>query len=114
MRMEDGPALHRLAVRAMQRAGEQALASAGLAVEAVDWWVPHQASSRIIRETGTRLGIDEERAVDRVAHHANTSAASIPLALDSLRESGQLRRGQKVLLTAAGAGLVSAGLVLHW
>lgn len=114
MRMDGGPALFRAAVRAMAAAGREALARAGLGVEDVDWWVPHQANRRITQEAGRLLGIPPERTVDVIARYGNSSSATIPLALAEWARAGRLRRGQVVLLTAVGAGLVSAGCVMRW
>ena len=114
MRMERGPALFRIAVRAMARAGEAALLKANLSADAIDWWVPHQANARIIREAGERLGIPAERTISIVAEYGNSSAASIPLALSLAVRDGRIRPGKTLLLTSAGAGMIEAGAVLRW
>jgi 3-oxoacyl-[acyl-carrier-protein] synthase-3 len=82
-----------------------AAANAGIEVADVDWFVPHQANQRIIRGVGERLGLDENKVVSTVADHANTSAASIPLALDAAIRDGRIKRGDLVLLEAMGGGL---------
>lgn len=79
--------------------------ASGLEVSDVDWFVPHQANQRIIKGVGDRLGLDEEKVILTVAQHANTSAASIPLALDSAIKDGRIKRGDIVLLEAMGGGL---------
>ncbi|CAN5211001.1 ketoacyl-ACP synthase III [soil metagenome] len=71
----------------------------------VDWFVPHQANQRIIKGVGDRLGLDENKVISTVATHANTSAASIPLALDAAIKDGRIKRGDLVLLEAMGGGL---------
>ncbi len=114
MRMERGPALFHAATRAMAEAGTAALKSAGWTTRDVDRWVPHQAGRRLVAESGRLLGIDESKTVDLVAHHGNSSAATIPVALAAARDAGTIRRGDAVLLTSVGAGLVSAGVVLRW
>ncbi|KXB97786.1 MAG: 3-oxoacyl-ACP synthase [Chlorobi bacterium NICIL-2] len=114
MQMRNGPELFRRAVRMMAQAGAKALEAAQLDASRVDVWVPHQANRRIIREAGKLLGISMERTVDIVERYGNSSAATIPIALCVARERGLLIRGQIVLLTAVGAGLVSAGAVLRW
>ena len=114
MRMDRGPALFHAAARAMADAGEAALKAAGATTTDVDLWVPHQAGTRLVRESGRLLDIDEARTVDVVATTGNSSAATIPIALASAREAGRLVRGDDVLLTAVGAGLVSAGVMLRW
>jgi len=111
MRMARSPDLYRDAVRAMVRCGEEALQRAALRAADVDWWVPHQANTRIIRDAGERLRIDAERTISVVESIGNTSAASIPLALSL---DGRVRAGQLVLLTAVGAGMTEAGAVIRW
>ena len=114
MRMHRGPALFHAAARAMAEAGEAALKSAGTTVDEVDLWVPHQAGSRLMHEAGTLLQIPPERTMDVVATTGNSSAATIPIALAAAKEQGRLKRGDDVLLTAVGAGLVGAGVMLRW
>ncbi len=79
--------------------------ASGLEVAEVDWFVPHQANQRIINGVGDRLGLDEDKVILTVAQHANTSAASIPLALDAAIKDGRIKRGDIVLLEAMGGGL---------
>jgi 3-oxoacyl-[acyl-carrier-protein] synthase-3 len=71
----------------------------------VDWFVPHQANQRIIKGVGDRLGLDENKVISTVAVHANTSAASIPLAMDAAIQDGRIKKGDLVLLEAMGGGL---------
>jgi 3-oxoacyl-[acyl-carrier-protein] synthase-3 len=80
----------------------------------VDWWVPHQANARIIRDAGERLGIAPERTVCVVETVGNTSAASIPLALSLASLDGRIRPGHRVLMTAVGAGMSEAAAVVRW
>jgi 3-oxoacyl-[acyl-carrier-protein] synthase-3 len=79
--------------------------ASGITVPEVDWFVPHQANQRIIKGVGDRLGLDEQKVISTVALHANTSAASIPLALDTAIRDGRIKRGDLVLLEAMGGGL---------
>jgi 3-oxoacyl-[acyl-carrier-protein] synthase-3 len=79
--------------------------ASGITVPEVDWFVPHQANQRIIKGVGDRLGLDEHKVISTVATHANTSAASIPLALDAAIRDGRIRKGDLVLLEAMGGGL---------
>ncbi len=79
--------------------------ASGITVPEVDWFVPHQANQRIIKGVGDRLGLDEDKVISTVAIHANTSAASIPLALDAAIQDGRIKRGDLVLLEAMGGGL---------
>ncbi len=79
--------------------------ASNIEVADVDWFVPHQANQRIIKGVGDRLGLDENKVISTVAMHANTSAASIPLALDAAIQDGRIKRGDLVLLEAMGGGL---------
>ena len=114
MEMQKGSHLFREAVQRMSHAGEQALQSAGLTPDAVDWWVPHQANQRIIDDAGQKLGIPPDKTISVIDRYANSSAATIPIALADAVEAGKIRRGDLLLLTAVGAGMVSAGVVLRW
>ena len=80
-------------------------AAAHIEIADVDWFVPHQANQRIIKGVGDRLGLDEDKVILTVAEHANTSAASIPLALDAAIRDGRIKRGDLVLAEAMGGGL---------
>jgi len=80
-------------------------AASNIEIADVDWFVPHQANQRIIKGVGDRLGLDEHKVITTVALHANTSAASIPLALDAAIHDGRIKRGDLVLLEAMGGGL---------
>jgi 3-oxoacyl-[acyl-carrier-protein] synthase-3 len=84
---------------------DEALAANGLTRRDVDWLVPHQANLRIIDAMGKRLGLESERVVVTVDRHANTSAASVPLALAEACQDGRIRRGDLVLMEALGGGL---------
>jgi 3-oxoacyl-[acyl-carrier-protein] synthase III len=112
MRMRRGAALFKHAVQGMADAGKEALQQAGLAAPDIDWWIPHQANVRIIQDTGAMLGIPPERTINVVAKYGNSSAATIPIAMADVAE--RLQSGERVLLTAAGAGLVTAGAVVRW
>ncbi|MCZ8087013.1 MAG: beta-ketoacyl-ACP synthase III [Brevundimonas sp.] len=79
--------------------------AAGLTIPEIDWFVPHQANQRIIKGVGERLGLDESKVISTVALHANTSAASIPLALDAAIRDGRIKRGDLLMLEAMGGGL---------
>jgi 3-oxoacyl-[acyl-carrier-protein] synthase-3 len=100
----DGPAVFKFAVNVMTQVGNEALAANGVAAAAVDWLIPHQANIRIIDATAKRLGIPPERVVATVERHANTSAASIPLALDEAVRDGRVSAGHRVLLIGVGGG----------
>ena len=100
-----GKQVFRHAVVNIAEAVEAACANAGIPVSDVDWFVPHQANQRIIKGVGDRLGIDEAKVISTVAVHANTSAASIPLALSVAVGDGRIKPGDLVLLEAMGGGL---------
>jgi 3-oxoacyl-[acyl-carrier-protein] synthase-3 len=110
----DGPTVYRHAVRLMADATEQAVRRAGLTVADIDLFVYHQANSRIIDAVGQKLGLDPARVVDVVGSFANTSAASLPIALAAAEREGRLHDGDRVLLAAFGAGLVWGGVVVTW
>ncbi len=100
-----GNQVFRHAVVNIAEAITAACAASGIEIADVDWFVPHQANQRIIKGVGDRLGLDENKVVTTVAEHANTSAASIPLALDTAIRDGRIRRGDMVLIEAMGGGL---------
>jgi 3-oxoacyl-[acyl-carrier-protein] synthase-3 len=80
----------------------------------IDWLVPHQANIRIIRASAKKLGLSMEKVVVTVDRHANTSAASIPLALDVAARDGRIRAGQHVLLEAVGGGFTWGAVLVKW
>ena len=100
-----GREVFRHAVTRLAEAVEEALAANGLGHNDIDWLVPHQANSRIINAMGKKLGLPAERVVVTVDRHANTSAASVPLALAEARADGRIKSGDLVLLEALGGGL---------
>lgn len=104
----------RHAVARMSEATLGALELAGLVLADVDLFVYHQANARILRAVGERLGLPADRVVEAIEELGNTSAASIPLALDKARRDGQLQPGSQVLLAAFGAGLNWAATTLAW
>jgi 3-oxoacyl-[acyl-carrier-protein] synthase III len=110
----DGPTVYRHAVRLMTEVTEQAVRRAGLSVADIDLFVYHQANSRIIDAVGQKLRLDPARVVDVVGSFANTSAASLPIALAAAERDGRLHEGDRVLLAAFGAGLVWGGVVVTW
>lgn len=100
-----GREVFRHAVTRLAEAVDEALAANGLGHADIDWLVPHQANSRIINAMGKKLGLPPERVVVTVDRHANTSAASVPLALAEARADGRIKSGDLVLLEALGGGL---------
>ncbi len=113
LRME-GREVYRHAVRRMREATEQALAEAGLTADDIDLYVAHQANSRIIEATASELGVPEHKLAINVDRVANTSSASIPLALAQAEHDGLLRPGMTVALAAFGAGFVWAAGIVSW
>lgn len=114
MAIRRGGSLFKQAVHAMADAGKEALEKAGMQASEITWWIPHQANVRIIQDAGTLLGIPPERTINVVAKYGNSSAATIPIAMADAHARGLLNEGDTILLTAAGAGLVTAAAVLRW
>ncbi len=110
----DGHEVFRLAVRGCPEVAEAVMKKAGLTPSEIDWAIFHQANRRILEAAAKRLSIPEERVYCDVERYGNTSAASIPLALNDLYREGKLRKGQKILLGAFGAGFSLAAGVLDW
>ena len=104
----------KIAVRMLEEVAREALDLAGIPADGVDWFVPHQANRRIIDAVSKRLAIPEERCCVNVDRYGNTSAASIPIALDEAVRSGRIRGGDVVLMAAFGAGLTWAASVVRW
>lgn len=113
LRMQ-GNQVFRHAVVNISEAVTAAAADAGVAVADVDWFIPHQANMRILEGVARRLGIDEAKVVTTVAEHANTSAASIPLALSVAVADGRIKRGDLLLLEAMGGGLTWGACVVRF
>ena len=108
----NGREVFRHAAVNMADVSEEILAKNGVSMEQVDWLVPHQANIRILEATAKRLGIPMEKVISTVGDHANTSAASIPLALAESYKSGKIKEGQLLLLPGMGAGFTwGAGLI---
>jgi 3-oxoacyl-[acyl-carrier-protein] synthase-3 len=110
----DGHSTYQVAVKRLTEATQIAVERAGLTLDDIDLFVYHQANGRIIRAVGQRLELPDEKVADYVAGMANTSAASIPLTLGLLREDGRLRIGQRVLVSAIGAGFTWGAGIVEW
>jgi 3-oxoacyl-[acyl-carrier-protein] synthase III len=113
LRME-GKEVFKHAVVNMAAVVGEVLQKAGLEPDDIDWLVPHQANKRIIDGTGRKLGLPPERVVVTVDRHANTSAASIPLALDTAVKDGRIKRGDLLLLEGIGGGLAWGASLVRW
>ncbi|HEX5477912.1 MAG TPA: beta-ketoacyl-ACP synthase III [Burkholderiales bacterium] len=100
----NGQAVFKYAVRVLDEVARETVAAAGMSLEQVDWLIPHQANVRILDATARKLGLPPEKLVVTVDHHGNTSAASIPLALDEYVRAGRIRSGQRILMEGVGGG----------
>jgi 3-oxoacyl-[acyl-carrier-protein] synthase-3 len=109
----DGQAVFKFAVRVLDEVAREVATKANLALDRIDWLIPHQANLRILSATARKLGIDPARLAVTVDRHGNTSAASIPLALDEYVRSGRIKRGQNVLLSAVGGGFTWGAILLE-
>ena len=108
----DGPAVFKLAVGVLESAARAALDKAGLTEADIDWLIPHQANIRIMQGTARKLKLSMDKMVVTVDQHGNTSAASIPLALDHAVRSGQVKQGETVLLEGVGGGFTWGAVLL--
>ncbi len=110
----DGRAVFRFAVKALGQVVEEALAANNMPQSAIDWLIPHQANLRIITALAEKLKLPLDKVVVTVDRHANTSAASVPMALDEAVRDGRIQRGQTLLLEAIGGGFVwGAALIIY-
>ena len=109
-----GNELFKVAVRSMADISAEMVAKAGYTLEDVDLVIPHQANQRITDAVASRLGVPEEKVYSNIAEHGNTSSASIPIALDECIQSGKVREGSLVLLTAFGGGVTWGGTLLRF
>jgi 3-oxoacyl-[acyl-carrier-protein] synthase-3 len=100
----DGPAVFKFAVRVLDEVARETLAKCSQQIDDIDWLIPHQANLRILESTAKRLGLPPEKLIVTVDMHGNTSAASVPLALDAAVRDGRIRPGHKVMLQAVGGG----------
>ena len=113
LRMQ-GREVFRHAVTNISSAITASAEAAGLPISAIDWFVPHQANQRILDGTAKKLGIPPEKVVSTVALHGNTSAASVPLALEVAVRDGRIKKGQLVMLEAMGGGFTWASALIRW
>ena len=108
----DGQAVFKLAVSLLDKTARAVLEKAGKTAADVDWLIPHQANLRIMQGTARKLGLPPEKIIVTLQEHGNTSAASIPLALDHAVRSGQVRPGQTALLEGVGGGFTWGSVLL--
>ncbi len=110
----DGGGVFKFAVKVLDDVVKEALAANRMQTSDIDWVIPHQANIRIIQATAKKLGMSMEKVVLTVDRHANTSAASIPLALDEAVRDGRIRPGQHVLLEGVGGGFTWGAVMVKW
>ena len=111
---QDGQAVFKYAVRKMADICERLLKRNGMSGKDIDCFVPHQANLRIIKATGDRLGLRPESIIINIDEFGNTTAGTIPLAMQTARQSGRLKKGDLVLLAAVGAGFTAGACLLRW
>lgn len=110
----DGQSVFKFAVKVLSDVVEELLEERGLAGTDIDWLVPHQANIRIIEATARKLGLSMDNVVQTVSLHGNTSAASIPLALDAAVRAGDIKPGQNILIEAVGGGFTWGAILIKW
>jgi 3-oxoacyl-[acyl-carrier-protein] synthase-3 len=110
----DGQGVFKLAVGVLEETARTVLAKAGLQDSDLDWLVPHQANIRIIQSTAKKLKLSMDKVILTVAEHGNTSAASIPLALDAGVRAGRVQPGQLVMLEGVGGGFAWGSILLRY
>ncbi|OGA33716.1 MAG: 3-oxoacyl-ACP synthase [Betaproteobacteria bacterium RIFCSPLOWO2_12_FULL_62_13b] len=109
----DGPAVFKFAVRVLDEVARETLAKCGQQVEDIDWLIPHQANLRILKSTAKRLGLPPEKLIVTVDTHGNTSAASVPLALDVAIRDGRIKLGHHVMLQGVGGGFTWGAVLVE-
>ncbi len=110
----DGKAVFKFAVKVLSEVVEEVLEEQKMSGSDINWLVPHQANIRIIEATAKKLGLEMDNVVVTVAKHGNTSAASIPLALDTAVRDGRIKAGQNILLEAVGGGFTWGAILIKW
>jgi 3-oxoacyl-[acyl-carrier-protein] synthase III len=110
----DGKAVFKFAVKVLSEVVEEVLEEQKMHGSDIDWLVPHQANIRIIESTAKKLGLGMENVIVTVAKHGNTSAASVPLALDTAVRDGRIKAGQTILLEAVGGGFTWGAILIKW
>ena len=111
---QDGPAVYKFAVRKMAEATLKLMERNGVSVADLGCFIPHQANIRIIQSTANRLGLPADRVIINIEKYGNTSAGTIPLAMETAVEQGKLKKGDLVLLAAVGAGFTVGTVLLRW
>jgi 3-oxoacyl-[acyl-carrier-protein] synthase-3 len=111
---QDGQAVYKFAVRKMAEISEALLTRNGVSGSDLGCFIPHQANKRIILSTAERLGMPEERVIINIDRYGNTTAGTIPIAMNTALEEGRLKKGDLVLLASVGAGFTAAATLLRW
>ena len=110
----DGGTVFKFAVKVFEQTARELLDEANLSIDDVDWFIPHQANIRIMESTAKKLNLPREKLIATVDHHGNTSAASIPLALDEAVQVGKVARGDLLLLEGVGGGFTWGGALVKY
>ena len=110
----NGQAVFKFAVKVLEESARETVAAAGMQLTDIDWLIPHQANVRILDATARKLGLPAEKLVVTVDHHGNTSAASVPLALDEFVRAGKIRSGHRLLLQGVGGGFTWGAVLVRW
>jgi 3-oxoacyl-[acyl-carrier-protein] synthase-3 len=109
-----GNELFKVAVRSLEDVSRQVLKKAGLTTDDIDLFIPHQANQRITEAVRERLGLSADRVYSNICRIGNTSSASIPICLDECVQSGRLKKGDLVLMSAFGAGVTWGAVLMRW
>jgi 3-oxoacyl-[acyl-carrier-protein] synthase-3 len=110
----DGRAVFKWAVRLVEQSARDVLQEVDLEISEIDWWLPHQANVRILDAATNAMGIDQSRVIQHLERYGNTSAGSIPIALDESVRAGTIQRGEKLMMMGFGAGLAWGTILFRW
>lgn len=110
----NGKEVYKFAVNALPRSARKAAEKAGISIDEIDWFIPHQANIRIIQTAAERLGVSMDKFIVNIAEYSNTSSATVTLALNEGVADGRIQRGQKICLVGFGAGLVYGAIVMEF
>ncbi|MNZ49962.1 3-oxoacyl-[acyl-carrier-protein] synthase 3 protein 2 [compost metagenome] len=112
--MQNGREVYRWAISQVSEGIKQLIERSQLSVNEIDWFIPHSANMRIIEALCERTGFPLSRTLSSIQQYGNTSAASIPLAIDNAVKDGRIKPGQLMLLYGFGGGLTQAGVIIRW
>jgi 3-oxoacyl-[acyl-carrier-protein] synthase-3 len=111
---QDGQTVYKFAVRKMVEASEKVLGRSGVKIDEIAAFIPHQANKRIITSSAERLGLPLDRVIINIDRYGNTTAGTIPLAMDTAWQEGRLHKGDLVLVASVGAGFTVGASLLRW